>query len=342
MNSFKRHITLLFLLAFALALIQKNINAQQLKELKGLSGKWKFSIGDDMEWAKPNYDDSNWERLYVPATWEEQGFHGYNGYAWYRIKVRLTNNPDNSALYLKLGYIDDVDEVFVNGRRIGQTGQFPPNYTTAYNANRSYLIPADIINEYEEITIAVRVFDEGGEGGIVTGDVSIQIDLSSIITDLNLSGVWKFKTGNCSGNPDDIEYDKWDNIVVPGSWEDQGYKNYDGVACYAKEFALNGQFVNRHMILLLGRIDDLDMVYLNGTLIGQSGEFSKETVRIHSDTYRQLRSYHIPSGLLNENGKNVIIIKVYDEYGNGGIYEGSIGLISQENYIRYWRKRRSR
>lgn len=342
MKSFIRPINLLFLLAFALALIPKNIHAQQLKELKSLSGKWRFSIGDDMEWANPNYDDSHWERIYVPATWEEQGFHGYNGYAWYRIKVRLTNAPDNSALYLKLGYIDDVDEVFVNGCRIGQTGQFPPYYTTAYNANRSYLIPSDIINEFEEITIAVRVFDGGGEGGIVTGDISIQIDLSSIVTDLNLSGVWKFKTGNCSGTPNDIEYHKWDDIVVPGSWEDQGYKNYDGVACYAKEFELNEQFVNRQMILLLGRIDDLDMVYLNGTLIGQSGEFSEETVRIYSDTYRQLRSYHIPLGLLNEHGKNVIIIKVYDEYGNGGIYEGSIGLISQENYIRYWRKRRSR
>ncbi len=342
MKSFKRQITLFFLFAFALALIPKNINAQQLKELKDLSGKWKFSIGDDMEWAKPNYDDSNWERIYVPATWEEQGFHGYNGYAWYRIKVRLTNTPDNSALYLKLGYIDDVDEVYVNGRRIGQTGQFPPNYTTAYNANRSYLIPVDIINESKEITIAVRVFDEGGEGGIVNGDISIQVDLSSVITDLNLSGVWKFKTGHCSGNPTDIEYQSWDDIVVPGSWENQGYKNYDGIAYYAKEFILNGQFANKHMILLLGRIDDLDMVYLNGTLIGKSGEFSEESVRTHPDTYKQLRSYHIPSDLLNENGKNVIIIKVYDHSGNGGIYEGSIGLISQENYIRYWRKRRSR
>lgn len=342
MKSFKQYIKPLILLAFVLALIPSNSNAQQLKELKDLRGRWKFSIGDDMEWAKPNYDDSHWERIYVPATWEEQGFHGYDGYAWYRLKVQLSNSPDNSALYLKLGYIDDVDEVFVNGQRIGQTGQFPPNYTTAYNANRSYLIPNEIVNDNEEITIAVRVFDEGGEGGIVNGDISIQIDLSSVITDLNLSGVWKFKTGHCSGIPNDIDYHYWEEIIVPGSWEDQGYKNYDGVACYAKEFTLSGQFTNKHMILLLGRIDDLDMVYLNGILIGQSGEFSEETVRVRRDTYKQLRSYHIPPGLLNDNGKNVIIVKVYDNFGNGGIYEGTIGLISQKNYIQYWRKRRSR
>jgi len=342
MKLLKLNIKVLLLLAFVITFMPGNSAAQQLKEFKNLSGRWKFSIGDNMEWANPDYNDSNWESLYVPATWEEQGFHGYDGYAWYRIKVRLSGIPKNSALYLKLGYIDDVDEVFVNGQKIGQTGQFPPHYTTAYNANRSYLIPNSIINGSEEITIAVRVFDEGGEGGIVNGNISIQIDLSSVITDLNLSGKWKFQTGFCTGNLNDINYHQWDDIIVPGQWEDQGYKDYDGYACYAKEFTLSGQFTNKHMILLLGRIDDLDMVYLNGTLIGQSGEFNPETVRTHRDTYKQLRSYHIPPGLLNNNGKNVIIVKVYDNFGSGGIYEGSIGLISQENYIQYWRKRRTR
>lgn len=342
MKLLKQYIKSILLLAIILALMPDNAKTQQLRELKDLRGRWKFSIGDNMEWAEPNYNDSHWERIYVPATWEEQGFHGYDGYAWYRLKIQLPETPENSALYLKLGYIDDVDEVFVNGFRIGLTGQFPPNYTTAYNAYRNYLIPADIINNSKEITIAVRVFDEGGEGGIVNGHISIQIDLSSVITDLNLSGIWKFKTGHCSGIPNDIDYDNWEDIIVPGSWEDQGYKNYDGVACYVKEFELEGQFTNKHMILLLGRIDDLDMVYLNGKLIGQSGEFSEETVHFRRDTYKQLRSYHIPPGLLNNNGKNVIVVKVYDNYGNGGIYEGSIGLISQKNYIQYWRNRRNR
>ncbi|PLX01728.1 MAG: glycoside hydrolase [Marinilabiliales bacterium] len=340
MKSLKTNIKLLLLLAFMIIMLPGNIDAQQLMEIKNLSGRWKFSIGDNMEWANPNYDDSNWERLYVPSSWEEQGFHGYDGYAWYRLKVKLPDRSDKSGLYLKLGYIDDVDEVFINGSKIGQTGQFPPNYTTAYNANRNYLIPSGIINYSEEITIAVRVFDEGGEGGIVNGNVSFQIDLSSVNTDLNLSGEWKFRTGNCSGDPKNIDYKDWEDIFVPGSWENQGFKNYDGVACYAKEFTLQGQFTNKHMILLLGRIDDLDIVYLNGTLIGQSGEFSTETVRTRSDTYKQLRSYHIPSDLLNEKGKNVIIVKVYDDFGSGGIYEGSIGLISQKNYIQYWRERR--
>ena len=49
-----------------------------------LEGNWRFSIGDDTAWASPYFKDNDWEKIKVPAMWEDQGFHGYNGYAWYR------------------------------------------------------------------------------------------------------------------------------------------------------------------------------------------------------------------------------------------------------------------
>lgn len=345
MKSFNRHIKILMQFLTVLLIVQilpNNMQAQDLHKLKDLEGRWKFSIGDNAYWADPNYNDSNWEIIRVPGAWEEQGFHGYDGYAWYRLKTNLPSSIKKADLYLKLGYIDDVDAVYINGIKIGQTGKFPPHFTTAYNANRNYLIPNEIVNNQREITIAIRVFDEGGEGGIIHGDISIQIDLESVATDLNLNGEWKFKTGNCSIDPSDLDFKNWDNIIVPGTWEDQGYKDYDGIACYVKEFELEGQFTNEHVIVLLGRIDDLDMVYLNGTLIGQSNEFNRETVERRSDMYKQPRAYHIYPGLLNDNGNNILTVKVYDHSGFGGIYEGSVGLISQENYIQYWRNKRNK
>jgi len=328
-------------LLFLILLLDVGLKAQELDRVADLSGRWKFSIGDKLEWANPDYDDSHWEKIWVPKSWEDQGFHGYDGYAWYRTTVQLANINEKQSYYLRLGYIDDVDEVYINGKKIGITGTFPPRYTTAYNAQRIYAIPYKFIHKDKDMTIAVRVFDEGGEGGIIHGDIAIMVDNSSVFTDFDLKGNWKFETGNCSGLPEKDNYNSWDEIYVPGTWEDQGYKNYDGVACYAKEFELDGQFTGKRMVLMLGRIDDLDMVYLNGVLIGQSGAFVKETVYQRSDQYKQVRGYYIPQGILNDEGKNVLIVKVLDHTGLGGIWDGSIGLITQENYINYWRTRRN-
>lgn len=315
--------------------------SQDFSRLVNLEGYWKFSIGDNASWSDPDYDDSHWESIIVPKSWEEQGFHGYDGYAWYRTKVLLPENHGNASLYLKLGYIDDVDKVYINGWKIGQTGMFPPQYTTAHNANRIYAIPSKMMCDDGYITIAVKVFDEGGEGGILHGDIAIMIDQSSIIPDFDLQGEWKFTTGDCKGNPADNDYNTWDNIIVPGTWEDQGYKDYDGVACYVVEFSLEDEFLDQLTVLLLGRIDDLDMVYLNGILIGQSGDFNEETVNSRADMYKQLRGYYIPEGILTNNGKNVLAVKVFDLSGFGGIWDGSVGIISQENYIKYWKVKRN-
>ena len=331
----------LTLLLVVLVFIPFSAVAQEFSTVKNLDGYWKFSIGDNPDWADPGYDDSHWESIRVPKSWEEQGFHGYDGYAWYRKTVKLPMDISNSNLYITLGYIDDVDKVYINGWKIGQTGMFPPEYTTAHNAKRIYSIPGKINCEDKNITIAIRVFDEGGEGGILHGDVAILIDQSLIIPDFDLKGEWKFSADDCSGNPANNNYHKWNDIIVPGTWEDQGYKDYDGIACYVTEFELNNEFLDDRMVLLLGRIDDLDMVYLNGILIGQAGDFNHETVTKRSDMYRQLRGYYIPEGVLNNNGKNILAVKVFDLSGFGGIWDGSVGLITQDNYIKYWRNRRN-
>lgn len=335
--------TMLRIIAVAIFIIavSAGMQSQDLKKIVDLRGNWKFSIGDNPGWASPDYDDNHWETIRVPKNWEEQGFHGYDGYGWYRTTFKIPKTSQKLNYYLQLGYVDDVDAVYINGKKIGQTGSFPPHYSTAYNASRLYMIPSKLIRESEEITLAVRVFDEGGEGGIVHGNIEILVDFSSVYADVDLQGDWKFKTGDCSGLPDKMEYDTWQDIYVPGPWENQGYKNYDGIACYVTEFDLENKFPDQRMVLLLGRIDDLDMVYLNGVLIGQSGDFEEETVHQRSDMYKVSRGYYIPPEVLNHNGNNVLVVKVLDYTGLGGIWDGTIGLITQDNYIEFWRRKRN-
>src|SRR5207302_308521 len=61
---------------------------------------------------------------------------------------------------------DDVDETFLNGVKLGQTGAFPPNYRSEWQAYRRYRIPVDALNWGGENVLAVRVYDGAGPGGI--------------------------------------------------------------------------------------------------------------------------------------------------------------------------------
>ena len=160
------------------------------------SRQWNFSIGDNEKWASPTYNDHEWEKIRIPAYWEDDGFHGYDGYAWYRIHFDGTDLNPKQSHFLVLGAIDDVDETFLNGELIGQTGKFPPQYRTAYNQERKYFIPTESINFEGRNVVAVRVFDKQQNGGMVNGRPGIYASTGSEKLLQNLYGQWKFMKNN--------------------------------------------------------------------------------------------------------------------------------------------------
>lgn len=297
---------------------------------KSLRGFWFFKIGDNPEWASPVFDESGWQKIFVPEKWEEEGYQGYDGYAWYRNHFDVPENFSKRELFLELGYIDDVDEVFFNGVKIGQTGSFPPYYSTAYNANRVYRIPENLVKYGKDNVVAVRVYDSQLEGGIVRGDIVLGAADIAVELDVDLCGTWNFNTGHTPSEQDKNE------IVVPGKWENQGYYNYDGYAVYSTTFDLPASMAKTRIVFMAGRIDDFDQVYINDTFIGQTGDY---TGREFSDKYTEFRNYCIPLNVLKP-GRNSVEIRVYDRNGEGGIIEGAVGLITQEHFIEYWKEKR--
>ncbi len=53
-------------------------------KVRALHGNWKFRLGDNMQWATANFDDSNWDEIYAPSEWENEGFNGYDQYLWHK------------------------------------------------------------------------------------------------------------------------------------------------------------------------------------------------------------------------------------------------------------------
>ncbi|NOZ57651.1 MAG: glycoside hydrolase, partial [Calditrichaeota bacterium] len=170
--------------------------AKSLKLEIDLTGEWRVEIGDDPRYRDPDFDDTGWERIAVPSAWENEGFPGYDGYAWYRIHFTVPAELKTERLYLRLGRVDDVDEVFLNGIRIGGKGSFPPKFKTAWDDRRTYRIPPRALRFDAENVLAVRVYDVGGAGGIVDGPVGIFSRLDVLKLALDLSGKWKFEVGD--------------------------------------------------------------------------------------------------------------------------------------------------
>jgi hypothetical protein len=314
---------------------------ENLTRVKNLEGQWKFSIGEDESWMQKNFNDESWEVINVPAAWEDQGFHGYNGYGTYRKSFTIAASMKGSSLYLLLGYIDDVDETYFNGHKIGATGSFPPSYYTAYNARRVYVIPEEYIEFEGTNTVAVKVYDSYQYGGIVSGDVGIFRNPYEVPLGINLQGKWKFRLGDeLKRKSADYNDDSWPEIFVPGKWEDQGYRDYDGYAWYRKTFFYKGGMDDDKLVLMMGKIDDADEVYVNGIKVGSTGEFTNtENQRIDTgERFRALRGYYLDAGLLKENQWNTVAVRVYDSGGEGGVYEGPVGFLTQTNYIAFWRK----
>ena len=123
-----------------------------------LTGPWKFHIGDNPQWADPAFDDSHWETVDLTPTpqttvpgvpiagfvsgWEARGHPGYAGYAWYRMRVRVTG-ASNSLTLLAPEWFDDAFQVFANAQIVGSFGEFKGPAPTLYEGNpASFTLPS--------------------------------------------------------------------------------------------------------------------------------------------------------------------------------------------------------
>jgi sialate O-acetylesterase len=306
--------------------------------LISLEGKWKFNIGDGKDWSEPDYNDRNWETISVPAMWENEGFHGYDGFAWYRKIFSGTSLPKDRPIFLFLGYIDDADEVYVNGHLVGKSGSFPPKFATAHKAFRKYLIPEGFINFDGNNLISVRVYDKYGEGGIISGDVGIYTNENIPLLTKSLEGVWSYQKGdNAQWKNRYYNDDHWDQVVVPSPWENQGYRQYNGYGWYRKTVRLSDEYLKEPMVLVLGKIDDFDQTFFNGKMIGSTND-GKRFGR--SWSFSQVRVYDIPRDLIKPGQTNTIAVRVLDIGNVGGMYDGPVGILPKskvKKFLEYYK-----
>ncbi|MGA2255582.1 MAG: glycoside hydrolase family 2 TIM barrel-domain containing protein [Thermoguttaceae bacterium] len=150
---------------------------RNLPILSIVEGKWQFHRGDNTEWKKPTIKADGWETVQLPNWWNDHsGYNDQHCFGWYRRTIQIPQDMQGKTILLSLGKIDDSDETFLNGKKIGATGQMPPHYSTAWETSRLYKIDAKLVRAGENV-VAVRVYNGEGKGGMYeAGTTTIQTE----------------------------------------------------------------------------------------------------------------------------------------------------------------------
>lgn len=157
---------------------------------KSIIDNWHKQVDDNdtglNKWSDISYDASSWKSLQFPGYWESQGSPDVDGAVWVRKEINLTKEMISQDARLELGIIDDIDQTFFNGQKVGSRWN-------KYNL-RSYKIPASLLKEGKNV-IVIRIVDTDGSGGFIPGK---KYRLITAGGDLPLSGTWQYKIAYAS------------------------------------------------------------------------------------------------------------------------------------------------
>ncbi len=158
-----------------------------LSETRRRLAFWKTMPADDAGWQAEHLDERDWVSISVPMLWEQAGWTGLDGVAWYRTTFVLSEAQAKRGLRLSLGRIDDSDDTWINGVFVGAM-------RNQWNTPRSYEVPARALHAGRN-TLAVRVIDGGGGGGIhgAPEEVCVQSDGRGC---LPLARGWRFRVAD--------------------------------------------------------------------------------------------------------------------------------------------------
>jgi len=178
--------------AAALARKMEQVRVDDERALSGTRERLaRFGVlpANDGDWQRSDLNESAWQAIAVPGNWEQGGFAGMDGVAWYRTSFELTAAQARQGVTLSFARVDDSDQTWVNGVAVGTT-------LRAYNTPRVYPVPASALHAGRNV-VAVRVEDEGGGGGIHGSADELYVQLADGKR-LPLAREWKFRVARAS------------------------------------------------------------------------------------------------------------------------------------------------
>lgn len=136
-------------------------------------GEHRFKIGDHPQWADPAFDDSAWELIRIPGSWQSQGAGTVCDVGWYRIRFQAPAQIPSGELAISLGFVGNTSEVYLNGSLIGAIGSVDPVHPPGNRTLHAHVLPPRLLSPGSTNLIAVRTLNVVGNGGILSGPIGI-------------------------------------------------------------------------------------------------------------------------------------------------------------------------
>jgi sialate O-acetylesterase len=180
---------------------QQAVNAWDEKNEKRDPGNTGYEKG----WARRDFSDVAWTDTSLPVPWEQDETREVDGAVWYRHSFELPSEWKGKGLRLELGYIGSDDSTYVNGLKVG----------TTYGKNklRSYYLGPGVMRSGTN-TIAIRVWNRSGEGGMLGPVLKLQPTDGGAY--LDLATTWKTKNEVVIDPPNEEELKRPVRPMGPG------------------------------------------------------------------------------------------------------------------------------
>ena len=101
----------------------------------------------------------------------------------------------------------------------------------------------------------------------------------------------------------------WTDIRVPAEWGTTPIGKFSGIVDYQMTFKVPKRWIKKNTTIELGPIDEMDVTWLNGKLIGS---------HLNPGDWATPRVYNLPAGTLKP-GENILALRVANTIGLGGI-----------------------
>jgi sialate O-acetylesterase len=134
----------------------------------------------DKQLSNIDFVDKEWGEVILPGRFDTLISEDFDGAVWFRKEIHI--DDVTSDYVLNIGYIDDMDKIYINGNYIGGLSGW--GY---WNQKRKYNIPKTIL-KHGKNSIAIRAIDTGGPGRII-GVMNLSNNYGKTIS---IDGLWKY------------------------------------------------------------------------------------------------------------------------------------------------------
>lgn len=131
--------------------------SQEPAELLHLDSGWEYA---PRETTHDDFSPLTGEQLHSLEDLLPEG----EGVLWLKREFKKPSEKvlaGSELLGLFLGRITMADVTYLNGRVIGRTGRFPPDFFSEWNTYRHYTFPTDLLRERNTLLVKVYVGHEG-------------------------------------------------------------------------------------------------------------------------------------------------------------------------------------